>query len=177
MPTKQQTIDILKKSILGNRLWLDTPIYMHSVSVGEILHKHWFSEDVEYAGYLHDIVEDGGYTLAQLKDLGYSDHTVHLVDLSTHDDSHGDKRKAWLDMIDRMIQEDSKDVWAVKLADITHNLSECHNCSLEQIKAYLFLKAPAFIYYGNKYFAWTPFYNEFLEIYWQQVRTHHQYFL
>ena len=58
---------------------------MHSVRVGELLKKHGFSEDIQYAGLLHDIIEDGGYTLDKLRELGYSERTVELVDLATFD--------------------------------------------------------------------------------------------
>ncbi len=79
-------------------------------------------------------------------------------------------------MIQRMITEENQDVRAVKIADITHNLSESYNCSEEQRRGYLFFKAPAFIYYGNKYFAAHTLYKEFLETYREQVRKYHNYF-
>gem|GEM_PF-4090664 len=44
-------------------------MYIHSVRVYEFLKTHGFSDDVQYAGLLHDIVEDGGYTFEQLKEL------------------------------------------------------------------------------------------------------------
>ncbi len=98
------------------------------------------------------------------------------MDLSTHDIAQKDPKKAWGDMIKRMIIEENLDAWAVKLADITHNLSECHNCTMEQRYGYLFAKAPVFIYYGNKYFPESGLYKEFIENYWQQVRAYHNYF-
>lgn len=176
MPTIDQTIEILKNAIPWTRIWLETPVYLHSVAVGELLKKHGFSDDVVYAGYLHDIIEDGNYTLTQLKELGYSDHTIHLVDLSTFELANTDKHTARLNLIQRMIDENDPDVWAVKIADITHNLSECYNCSETQRRGYLFFKAPAFIYYGNKYFADSSLYREFLETYREQVRKYHNYF-
>lgn len=176
MPTIEQTIEILKEAIPGTRIGLQTPIYLHSVAVGEILRKHHFDEDIVYAGYLHDIVEDGGYTFQQLKDLRYSEKTVHLIDLASHNLAETDKKKAREGMIQRMIDTEDRDARAVKLADLTHNLSECHYCNPEQIRGYLFVKAPVFVYYGNKYFGGTEFYNEFLQIYWEQVKRFHQYF-
>lgn len=68
MPTIDQTIEILKQAIPGHRIGGKSAIYLHSVAVGELLRKHGFDEDIVYAGYLHDIIEDGGYTLQQLRD-------------------------------------------------------------------------------------------------------------
>lgn len=176
MPTKEQTIELLKSAIPWNRLWHDSPVYLHSVAVWEILEKHGFSEDVVNAGYLHDIVEDGGYTFAQLKELWYSDLTVSLVDFATHNMQEKDPYIAWSSMIERMVQAENKDAWAVKIADMLHNISECFYCTDHQRKTYLFFKAPVFIYYGNKYFADHSLYADFLETYWQQVKRFHKYF-
>ncbi len=79
-------------------------------------------------------------------------------------------------MIGRMIKEENTDAWAVKISDLIHNLSECHNCTLPLIQSYLFFKAPVFIYYGNKYFADHTLYKELLETYWEQVKRYHHYF-
>lgn len=97
---------------------------------------------------------------------------MHLVDLV----SQTEKETAWWEMMQRMIDEENIDAWAVKLADMIHNLSECHHCTLEQRKGYLFIKAPLFVYYGNKYFADHPLYKEFLETYWSQVKSFYGYF-
>lgn len=138
--------------------------------------KHGFSEDIQYAGLLHDIVEDGDYTLDQLRELGYSERTVELVDFSTFDLEMGETMESWLKMMERLVEIDDKDAWAVKLADLADNLTECHHCELIHVQGYLFRKAPLFIYYGNKHFSGTEFYSEFLDIYRLQVRRYHKYF-
>ena len=176
MPTREETVEILKKSIEWNRHGIDVPTYIHSVRVGELLKKHGFSEDVQYAGLLHDIVEDGWYSFEKLKELGYSNRTIELVDLSTFDMELGDSKQAWVKMMERLILVDDKEAWAVKLADIADNLTECHHCEHGRAAGYLFRNAPIFIYYGNKYFAGTDLYNQFLETYWDQVRRYHNYF-
>lgn len=48
---------------------MDVPTYKHSIRVYDSLRDHGFGEDVQMAGLLHDIVEDGNYTFEQLKEL------------------------------------------------------------------------------------------------------------
>lgn len=49
MPTREETIELLKKAIPGQRIGLKTDIYLHSVAVGELLKKYGFDEDIVYA--------------------------------------------------------------------------------------------------------------------------------
>jgi hypothetical protein len=47
----------------------------------------------------------------------------------------------------------------------------------EKLDVFLNKKCPVFVYYGNKYFWWTEFYNEFLERYFNQIKSYNQYFI
>lgn len=54
--------------------------------------------------------------------------------------------------MERLIKTEDKDAWAVKFADISDNLTECEYLAQDSLRGYLFIKAPLFVYYGNKYF-------------------------
>ena len=179
MPTIQQSIDLVKSKIGWTRKWTDDrPNYDHSLRVYESLKKHGFNEDTQIAWLLHDIIEDGWMALEQLRELGYSEDILHLVDLSTHDSLVEDKFERWQKMLARLMKEDNKQAWAVKLADISDNLTECHLMPKpEKKERFLNKKCPVFVYYGNKYFWGTEFYNEFLERYYEQMKVYNQYFM
>jgi len=101
-----------------------------------------------------------------------------LVDLSTHNSLIEDKFERWKNMLERLIKEDNKKAWGIKLADISDNLLECHLMpNKEKLDRFLNKKCPVFIYYGNKYFGGTDFYNEFLERYFNQIKMYNQYFI
>lgn len=76
------------------------------------------------------------------------------------------------------MEENNTNAWAIKLADISDNLLECHLMpNKEKLERFLNKKYPVFIYYGNKYFGGTEFYNELLERYFKQVKAYNQYFI
>lgn len=176
MPTPEQTIELLQKAILWNRTWKDIPLYKHSVRVYEALKDHGFSEEVQMAGLLHDIVEDSSYTFEQLKELWYSDRVIELVEFSTYDLELGEGPESWMKMMKRLIEKNDADARAVKIADFSDNLLECHHLPQINLQWYLFKKAPLFIYYGNKYFAGSSLYDEFIKRYREQVKGYHKYF-
>jgi hypothetical protein len=92
--------------------------------------------------------------------------------------SDEEKFTRWQKMLARLMQEDNKQAWAVKLADISDNLTECHLMPKpEKKEKFLNKKCPVFVYYGNKYFWGTEFYNEFLERYYEQMKKYNQYFI
>jgi hypothetical protein len=60
----------------------------------------------------------------------------------------------WKNMLERLIKEENIGAWAVKLADISDNLTECHLMpNRTKLDRFLNKKCPIFVYYGNKYFA------------------------
>jgi len=178
IPTIEQSIDLVKSKIWWTRKGTDDiPNYEHSLRVYKSLKKHGFDENTQMAWLLHDIIEDGWMSLEELRELGYSDNTLRLVDLSTHDNLVEDKFERRQKMLVRLIQENDKEAWAIKLADISDNLTECHLMPKpEKKEIFLNKKCPVFIYYGNKYFWGTQFYNEFLERYFEQMKVYNQYF-
>lgn len=46
---------------------LDKPMIMHPISVGMLLEKYGYDENIVAAGYLHDVVEDTKYTIEDIK--------------------------------------------------------------------------------------------------------------
>ncbi|NOZ44008.1 MAG: hypothetical protein GXP45_02510 [bacterium] len=74
--------------------------------------------------------------------------------LSSHNSSIEKSFDRWVNMITKLIKEDNKDAWAIKLADISDNLTECHLMpDRDKLDIFLNKKCPVFIYYGNTYFS------------------------
>ncbi len=188
MLTLQESIALVKSKIHWVRKWTkDLPNYLHSLRVNEQLKKYDFDEDIQIAWLLHDIIEDSlndqnweeiiWVTFDDLRKLWYSENIVNIVDLSTHNLLIEGSFEKWKNMLERLIKEENVGAWAVKLADISDNLTECHLMpNRDKLDRFLNKKCPIFVYYGNKYFAWTEFYNEFLERYYKQVRMFNEYF-
>lgn len=105
------------------------------------------------AGLLHDIIEDGDTSLEELSEMGYSQEVLTLVDLATHNKETEDKFQRRKDMMERLEEANNKDARAVKLADITDNVSQCHLMpNIEKKKRFLYEKCPYFVRQGNKRF-------------------------
>lgn len=136
--------DLVKDNITGHRKGLpDVPAYEHSLRVGELIRKQegWVS-NLALAALLHDIMEDGGISLEELKNRGFNDEIVHLVDLCSHDLSISDSNARWVNMVARLTNEGNKDAWAIKLADIYDNLHECHMLRPERRRFMIETKVP-----------------------------------
>ncbi len=139
-----KAITLVKERITGHRKGLpDVPAYEHSLRVGELLRKHDndFSNPV-LAAMLHDIVEDGGISLQELKTRGFNDEVVHLVDLCSHDSNIADSNARWVNMVARLANEGNAQAWLIKLADIYDNLQESHMLNPERRRFMVESKAP-----------------------------------
>jgi len=124
---------LVKERITGFRKGTtDVPNWTHSLRVRDALQKHGFSEDVIMAGLLHDIVEDGNTSLEQLKELGFSDSVILLVDLCSHNQSVAGTEARWLTMMARLTTANNPSAWAIKLADLIDNLRSCHTMPQEK---------------------------------------------
>ena len=165
----EQWLHLVKENIKWKRKWSDAPMYLHSIRVSDKLFSYWYSKDVWLAWLLHDIVEDWGYTLEQLKDLWYSDRTVELVDLCSHDSTIEDSFERWEWMVKRLIEADDKEAWAIKICDMMDNLTEVQLMQRDKLERFLFKKAPVYVEQWKKYFDWTDMYKHFLIIYNRQV--------
>ncbi len=176
MPDIQQTEELVKKYITCLRhSWL--PAYPHSWWVGKKLLHYWFSQEVVIAWLLHDIIEDSAMTLEWLRELWYTDEVISMVDIVTHDDTILDNSEKRSTMMLKCIDAESNDVRAIKIADFRDNIQDFEWCTMQHVQKMLLKRAPLFLYYGNRYFQGTQFYNDFMDEYRTQVRQYHNYFI
>lgn len=93
------------------------PYIDHLIAVSNFLD----SPNTKIAGLLHDVVEDiEGFTLEDLKKLGFSDHIVEIVRIVTKDKT---KMQSYHDWITDIIETRNVDALKVKYADIMDHLS------------------------------------------------------
>lgn len=69
---------------------IDKPMIMHPISVGTILEKYGYDEEIIAAGYLHDVVEDTKYTIYDIKEK-FGEVVANLVMGA----SESDKTLSW----------------------------------------------------------------------------------
>lgn len=167
--------DLVRIQIKGKRKWMDKMQYLHSFEVADILEECWFDENVCLAGLLHDMIEDGWMTTTKLKDLGYSDYVVELVDLCSHNNKIKDSYERRMRMISRLINNLNLDAWAIKIADYIDNLIDCGCMSKNEMWKFLFKKWPVFLYYGKIYFGWTELYERLMYEYYNKVKVYNGY--
>jgi (p)ppGpp synthase/HD superfamily hydrolase len=118
----------------------------HSFRVRDLVMRdhHWDDPDHDLflAALLHDIVEDGGISLTELKNIGFSNRTVELVDLCSHDLNRKDSTERWVLMMARLIGAHDEDAWRIKLADLMDNLMQSRGLSEENRRFMVEVKAP-----------------------------------
>lgn len=137
---------LVKEHIPGSRKGLpDAPLYLHSYRVFESLQLNKADEEACLAGLLHDIVEDGGVTLEDLRQQGFTERTLECVRLATHDDKIVGSDARWTVMMAGLTLAENKDAWLIKIADVLDNLSDCYAMSMERQKFMIEVKAPLII--------------------------------
>ncbi len=121
-------MDILEKALLAAskshegqyRKNTDIPYITHPVTVGMMLLKKGYREEVVAAGILHDTVEDTPLTLDEIK-REFGPSIAEIVEGS----SEPDKSLSWKDRKEHTIEflkTASEDVRAVVCADKLHNI-------------------------------------------------------
>ncbi len=138
-------LKLIAERIPGTRKGALEAAWVHSQRVSERLARHGYKLEVVLAGLLHDIVEDGNTSLKELSDLGFSSRTVHLIDLSSHDDAIIDKDERWAQMVFRLEKAGDSDAWAVKVCDLIDNLHGSISLRIERRAVFFEVKAPTYL--------------------------------
>lgn len=159
--------ELVKSRILGTRKGSLEPAYQHSVRVSATLDRLGFDSDVILAGMLHDIVEDGDTSLAELEQLGCNSNVLHLVDLSSHAIhtaalSSLEKDQRWAKMVWRLETANNPNAWAVKMADLLDNLRGSASLKPERQAVFLEIKAPTYLRLTNTLLGQHPLWREVL---------------
>lgn len=161
MPQTALAESLVQTHILGFRKGTtDVPNWTHSFRVRDILVSHGFSDEVCLAGLLHDIVEDGNVSLQRLKDEGFSDRVVELVDLCSHDNELVGGEVRWVNMMARLARVGDADAWAIKMADLTDNLRSCHTMSEDRQRFMRETKRPLVLALTHELLGGHPLWNE-----------------
>jgi (p)ppGpp synthase/HD superfamily hydrolase len=163
----EKAAELIANRISGTRKGSPEPAYQHSIRVSKTLERLGFDTDVVLAGMLHDIVEDGNTSLAELEVMGCNANVLHLIDLSSHNmntPSHSnlEKDQRWAQMVARLETANSYDAWAVKLADLLDNLRGSHSLKPERQAVFLEIKAPTYLRLTNALLGQHPLWREVL---------------
>jgi (p)ppGpp synthase/HD superfamily hydrolase len=143
---RSKGVALVKNRITGTRKGLDNrPNYYHSMRVCEKLEYQEAEKDVCLAGLLHDVIEDGGVSFDELYNLGFSERTIDLINLCSHNIHIQDSTERWIFMIANLINAKDEDAWRIKLVDITDNLTESAGLIPENQKFMIETKAPIFL--------------------------------
>lgn len=112
----QRALEIATEAHRGQVRWGGEPYLTHPIAVRELI-KEFSSDDLESIALLHDVVEDSGWTLDDLRREGFSDLVVEAVDCLT---------KVKGETYDQSLARVAGNYHAilVKQADLIHNLSD-----------------------------------------------------
>ncbi len=136
---------LVAEKIPGKRKGLDRPAFLHSYHVRDIIKEHGYGEDVCIAGLLHDVIEDGGVTFDELRDMGFSSRVVELVDLATHDAKLASGDERWVVMMARLVEAADVEAWAVKIADLISNVGDSSGMPADRRAWMLTVKVPVML--------------------------------
>src|SRR5687767_8665001 len=96
-PDIGQSIEIMRKAHEGQIDKSGRPYYLHPLRVAMRLMQCTAAE--RHAALLHDVVEDTTVTLNDLRELGYEEDVLALVDLLTRRKPQGESHNAYVERI------------------------------------------------------------------------------
>jgi (p)ppGpp synthase/HD superfamily hydrolase len=126
-PDLGSTIDLMRRAHEGQIDKSGRPYYLHPLRVAMRLAHCSASE--RHAALLHDVVEDTAVTMRDLRELGYGDEVLELVDLLTRRKPDGESHNAYME---RIVQSRNVKALRVKLADVYDNMSPARTRSLPE---------------------------------------------
>lgn len=145
MEMKEKAQKLVREKIPGTRKGSNEPACEHSIRVGERLEQHGYPEDTVIAGILHDVLEDGGVLVSELREMGFSDRTIALVEHASHDPTIKGSDARWIVMMADIVKDGDADAWAIKTADIMDNLETCHTMRPQRRMFLRMTKGPLFL--------------------------------
>lgn len=120
MPTVDDTIAFIKSEEGHGLERLDkggSPYFEHPIAVMKRL-PTGVADEVKHAALLHDMIEDEGWTLDELKARGYSDKTLDMVELVSTDLK---PQATYMEKIQALIATGNEGAILVKWADMAEN--------------------------------------------------------
>ena len=139
---EERAEQLVRTRIQGTRKGSKIPAYRHSLNVASTLKRHGFQEDTVVAGMLHDVVEDSPVTFDDLMNMGFSERTLRIVKLVTHDSAISSGTVRWVRMISRLIDANDAEAWTVKLADTLDNFRSSEHLPPDRREFMQCVKAP-----------------------------------
>jgi (p)ppGpp synthase/HD superfamily hydrolase len=124
-PDLGTTIDLMRRAHEGQIDKCGRPYYLHPLRVAMRL-AHCSTAE-RHAALLHDVVEDTAVTMSDLRQLGYDEEVLELVDLLTRRKPDGESHNAYLE---RIVQSGNVKALRVKLADVYDNMSPARTRAL-----------------------------------------------
>lgn len=104
------------------RKYSDEPYWVHPIEVAELIKAHGFDNEVIAAAHLHDVVEDTGITLDQIRSIFGSNvetYVENVTDISKPEDGNRKTRKLVIDL--GHLAQATYEGKSIKLADLYSN--------------------------------------------------------
>jgi len=112
-------LDLLKRSKeLVEFLFRDKLDKGHHNYLDHLKHvsQDFVNDEQKSMALMHDVLEDTSVTKKDLKELGYDDYFIYVLELLTNTYDTYDK------YIDHLLEENNKDAFEIKMKDLLHNM-------------------------------------------------------
>ena len=117
-PDLGQSIEVMRAAHEGQIDKCGRPYYLHPLRVAMRLMQ--CTPEERHAALLHDVVEDTLVTMEHLREMGYSDEVLELVNLLTRRKPAGETHNEY---VERLVKSGNAKALRVKLADLYDNMS------------------------------------------------------
>jgi len=124
-PDLGQSIEIMRAAHEGQIDKSGRPYWLHPLRVAMRLMQ--CTPEERHAALLHDVVEDTRVTLENLREMGYGEEVLELVNLLTRRKPEGESHKQY---VERIVASGNAKALRVKLADVYDNMSPARTRAL-----------------------------------------------
>jgi len=116
----KDTIEFIKRAHVNQFDKSGEPYWKHPVAVMHNLPED-SSENLKHAALLHDVLEDTTHTPRSLKNLGYNDKIIKIVEAVTRPERRPPSGLSYLQWIQKIANSGHYEAIVLKMADIRHN--------------------------------------------------------
>ena len=124
--TVEDTLRIAIDALGGQKDLDGAPAILHALAVG-LMGENELEQKV---GFLHDVVEDSGLTIEDLRDMGVEEDVLEAVNLLTHKEGI-----SYEDYIKDILYSGNETAIQVKINDLHHNEKRCDNALWKVVNA------------------------------------------
>lgn len=156
---------LLQEKLTGHRKGQpNTPNWIHSMRVYDLLRSYRYDDAICLAGGLHDLMEDADMTREDFRTLDVPPDVIHAVALVSHTKAITDSRTRWFDLMKGLSLMGNRMTWLVKVADVMDNIRDSDTLDKDSAWFMVNVKRPVILMLSRDILAGEKIWEDLLKM-------------